>query len=487
MISSNLLIPSVIAVALVNLLTPFVSRSDGFARNFLMIFTSSFFFLNICIIDWFFLNGLKAEFIAYKFGWCIIAFNLEPLGIIFLNLIASLWVCAILYSTKFLAFNNMKESSRFLFFLNLCVVFGILIALSNNLFTMFIFYEMLTLATIPLIAHETNEKVSKGLYRYLKILMISSLLLFLPAIIMIYAKTGHVNFIYGGFIENSFTRYYTIILLLMFIFGVSKTAIYPLHSWLPAAMVASYPVSALLHAVIVVKAGLFCIFKILMYVFGLGYLHNLFGDFNWVVLLPVVTILYSSVKALCTTNIKMILAYSTITQLSLCLLSAFMFTPKAMAAGLMHMVAHSFAKISMFYSAGIFYSAKNTYVIHDLYDIWREMPKTSIVFMIAAMSLIGIPPFGGFISKFYIMLAAVKQEQYLVLVTVLISSVLTATYLSKIMLFIFRKHSIKGESCRQNLEKNLPMSIHLSLCICSFAVVFFFVIQKLISQFLLHL
>jgi multicomponent Na+:H+ antiporter subunit D len=224
-----------------------------------------------------------------------------------------------------------------------------------------------------------------------------------------------------------------------------------------------------------------------MYVFGLDYLRNIFGEFNWIVFLPVITIFYSSLKALCTSNIKMILAYSTITQLSLCLLSAFMFTPKAMAAALMHMVAHSFAKISMFYAAGSFYSAKNTYVIHDLYDIWREMPRTSIVFVIAAFSLIGIPPFGGFISKFYIMLAAAKYAQYLVLVTILISSVLTATYLSRMMLFIFRKHSTKGEICRQNLEKNLPMSMHLSLYICTFVVVFYFIVQKLISQFLLPL
>lgn len=487
MISSNLLIPSIIVIALINLLVPFVSRSDSFARNLLMIFTSSFFFLNVSIIDWYFLNGLRAEFILYRFGWCDIAFNLESLGIIFLNLIATLWICAILYSTKFLAYNTMQDSSRFLFFMNLCVVLGVLIALSSNLFTMFIFYEILTLATIPLIAHVTSEKVSKGLYRYLKILMISSMLLFLPAIIMIYAKTGHANFIYGGIIENSFSRYHTIALLLMFIFGVSKTAIYPLHGWLPAAMVASYPVSALLHAVIVVKTGLFCVFKILMYIFGLEYLHNVFGEFNWIILLPVITIFYSSLKALCTSNIKMILAYSTITQLSLCLLSAFMFTPKAMAAAVMHMVAHSFAKISMFYAAGSFYSAKKTYVIHDLYDIWREMPRTSVVFVIAAFSLIGIPPLGGFISKFYIMLAAAKQEQYIVLVTVLISSVLTATYLSKIMLFIFRKHSTKREIYRQNLERNLPVPMHLSLYICTFVVVFYFIVQKLINQLLLHL
>ena len=115
MISSNFLIPSIIAIALINFLVPFVSRSDSFARNFLMIFISSFFFLNICIIDWFFLNGLRAEFVVYRFDWCNVAFNLEPLGVIFLNLIASLWVCAILYSAKFLAFNNMQDSSRFLF------------------------------------------------------------------------------------------------------------------------------------------------------------------------------------------------------------------------------------------------------------------------------------------------------------------------------------------------------------------------------------
>jgi len=487
MISSNLLIPSIIMIAATNLLIPFVSRADSLMRNFLLIFTSSFFLLNILIIDWFFLSGMRAEITVYSFGLYQLGFNLEPVGIIFLNLIATLWVCALGYSTKFLAVNNMHNTSRFLFFINLCVLFGILIALASNLFTMFICYELLTLATIPLIAHELSEKVSKSLYRYLKILMISALVLFLPAVIMIYAKVGHGNFLPGGIIENNFSKINTIILLLMFVFGISKTAIYPLHSWLPAAMVASYPVSALLHAVIVVKAGLFCIFKILIYIFGLQYLQNIFAEFNWIIYLPVITIFYSSIKALNTNNIKMILAYSTITQLSLSLLAAFMFTPKAMAAAILHMVAHSFSKISMFYTAGNFYSVKNTYVIQDLYGIWKEMPRSSSMFAIAALSLVGIPPLGGFISKFFILFAAARHEQYIVIFTVLASSVLTATYLSRIMLFIFKKNSNEQKALYLNLEKTLPMPMLVSIYICIALVVFFFIVQKFIGQFLLYL
>lgn len=364
-ITPHLLIFSTVSLALFNLFTPFISNSDNRIRNYLLIIISSFFFLNILIIDWLFLIGVRAEQTISLLGNFTIGFHLESLTLIFLTLISFLWICALLYTIKYIKINNIDNSSRFLFFLNLSVLAGVIIGLSANLFTMLIFYEILTLSTAPLIAHSGSDKVLAGMEQYLKILLISGAVLLLPAITVIYAKIGHGDFVPQGIIGNSFSKNQTIILLLMFIFGISKTALYPLHKWLPAAMVASYPVSSLLHAVVVVKSGLFCIYKILIYIFGLKYLQNIFFEFNFIILLPIITIIYSSFKALQSDSIKKILAYSTMNQLGIALLSAFMFTSKSMGAAILHLCSHAFTKICLFYGIGSIYSLKKTYKVSD--------------------------------------------------------------------------------------------------------------------------
>lgn len=367
---------------------------------------------------------------------------------------------------------------------------GVMVALSANLFTMFIFYEILTLATIPLISHSSSPQVSKGLSRYLKILMGSSMALFLPAIMIIYHKIGNFDFAYKGFIEESFSRNEAIILLLMFIFGVSKTAIYPMHKWLPAAMVAPYPVSALLHAVLVVKTGLFCILKIIIAVFGLKYLQSLFAEFNWVVLLAIFSIFYSGVKALNSNTIKTILAYSTINQLSIVLASAFMFTPKSIIAASLHMVSHSFAKICLFFAAGSFYSLRSSYKVSDLAGIAKIMPKTSLIFLLASLSLIGIPPLGGFVSKFYILLAAIDQNNIPVIISLVLATVLSGLYLSKfIVIFTGRlREGIDLEIDTENENSRPALKLMVIVAaICLLGTICFIVIQKFISQLLSYL
>jgi multicomponent Na+:H+ antiporter subunit D len=478
----SFLILSTLLLGMLNLVTPFISNSDNYARNSLLITISSFFFINILIIDWLFLNGVKANLAINIFGNFFIAFHLEALGLIFLSLLGLLWICALLYTTKYLAINKIDDSSRFLFFLNLTVLSGVMVALSANLFTMFMFYEILTLATAPLIAHSGGDKVIAGLYKYLKILMISGLLLFLPAVIIIYAVAGHGDFTQHGFMENYFSKTQTIILLLMFIFGISKAALYPLHQWLPAAMVAHYPVSALLHAVVVVKTGLFCIYKILIYIFGLKYLQSLFGEFNWIIFLPTITIFYSSVKALQTDNIKKTLAYSTINQLSVAMLSAFMFTPKSMGAAILHLCSHSFTKICLFYGMGSIYSLKKTNQVSDLIAVAKEMPKTSFIVFLASLSLIGVPPFGGFVSKFYIMLAAAEQKQPLIMLILAGSTIFSALYLTKIITFMY-KANIENNVKAIFIEKKLPLAMLASLIICSCGVILFYFIQLIIKEF----
>ena len=508
-LGANLILVMPIIIGVLNLLTPFISKEDSTERSFFMLTVSVLFLLNVLVLDYLFLYGYDFRFNFFAIGIYSVDFGTEGLGLVFLSMLAVLWFCALLYTIKFLRINNMHDSDRFLFFMNACIVVGSLIAMSANLFTMFCCYELLTLATIPLIVHFPNDSCFEGLKKYVKILMISSILLFLPAVLIIYSVVGRGDFILGGFIGEYFDDFWAKLLFLLLIFGCAKAAIYPLHSWLPAAMVAPYPVSALLHAVVVVKTGLFCIYKIIIYVFGISYLHSLFGNNNWILLLPIITIIYSSFKAISCINIKMILAYSTINQLSIALLSAFLFTPQGMIGAVLHMVSHSLTKICLFYTAGNMYSIKTAYRIDELTGLSRLMPKTSFLLLISVLSLVGVPPLAGFLSKWYILLAAMEQSNLWVVSVIIISSIFSALYVTKILIFIYHPVSdsfifnIKLKSyfhrmsdyynpkevinSRLTVEKKLPIFMLLSIGLCATGVVGFLWIQKLIRQFLLFI
>lgn len=518
-----------LATAGLNLLTPFVSKRDTNARSSLMLLVSFAFLLNVLLIDWLYLEKVETYLLLFAVDEFKIAINFEPLGLIFLSLLAVMWNFALMYTIKFLTVNEMEHTTRFLFFVNACILCGIFIALSANLFTMFIFYELLTICTIPLIVHSGRDKAREGLLKYLKILMISSLIFFLPAIIFLYAFVGHGNFELGGIIQGKISDIYAKILLVMFIFGITKTAIFPLHKWLPNAMVASYPVSALLHAVVVVKTGLFCIYKVILYIFGLSYLQHLFADYNWLIFFPIATIIYSSSQALRFNQIKMVLAYSTINQLSIAILSAFLLTPRGIYAAILHMISHSFTKICIFYAAGNIYSVKNAYRVGELIGIRSTMPITSFVMLIAGLSLMGMPPFAGFISKFYIMLAAAELENVLVMVVLAASTIFSALYMIKMLIFIYRptskgfivnlkfkpkfappidesvdglvegpvdgpvdesvdiNHKQRAVNKKHDAEAKMPKLMIISTLFCLTGVVLFYFISRLINKFIVFI
>ncbi|CAN7952140.1 unnamed protein product, partial [Ixodes pacificus] len=309
------------------------------------------------------------------------------------------------------------------------------------------------LSSYVLIVSGNNPKSLIGAFDYLIMGSIGATLI-LIAIGFLLSITGSLNIL----VENYFSKNQSIILLLMFIFGIAKTAIFPVHSWLPAAMVAHYPVSSLLHAVIVVKTGLFCIYKILLYIFGLSYLQMIFAEFNWLIFIPIVSIFYSSIKALGTDNIKKILAYSTMNQLSIALLSAFMLTPKALGAAILHLVSHSFSKICLFYSMGSIYSLKKADQIQNLHGVSKEFPLISFIISISSLSLIGIPIFSGFISKFSILLAASEQNQIIVMIVIIASSIFSSLYLLKILSSIYKPSLVES-----SVIKSLPYSMRISI------------------------
>ena len=300
------------------------------------------------------------------------------------------------------------------------------VALAGNLFTLFLFYEILTLATYPLVTHKGDEATIRSARVYLAILMGTSITLFLPAVIWVTSLTGG-DFTLGGSLQGKVDAPTAGLLLAMFVFGIGKAAVMPIHRWLPAAMVAPTPVSALLHAVAVVKAGVFSITKIIIYIFGVDWLFSL-STTQWLVWITSFTIIVASLIALRQTNLKRLLAYSTIGQLSYVVMASAILKPMAEIGAALHMVAHAFGKITLFFAAGAIYVASKKIDITQLAGIGRRMPVTMAAFTIGALSMIGVPPTGGFVSKWYILGGAFEADNFLAIFTIIASTALNAAY-----------------------------------------------------------
>jgi multicomponent Na+:H+ antiporter subunit D len=481
---NNIIILQTIGICCLNLFVPFIFNRNKFLKHLTLILVAFIYFINVLNLDHYYLNGGRAILEVASIGEFTIKFYLEGMGLILLTLVSFLWLISIIYSIGYLRANNELNQHQFFFFMTLCILSSSLVALSANLITTFIFYELLTLSTAPLIVHGGSEHARRSLKKYLQILMTTSIILFLPAILLIQHYTGLNEFMPKGIIEGHVSDNLAIILFLMTIFGCAKAALIFVHNWLPTAMVASYPVSALLHAVAVVKVGLFVICKIIVYIFGLNYMHNLMGNFNWLVLIPITTILYSSFIALTQTTTKKLLAFSTISQLSFALLGIFTFTSKGVVATIFHLISHSFSKVTLFFAAGNIYTLTKKNKISELRSIAYSMPLTFIFFTIGSLSLIGIPPLAGFISKYYMIYSASHQERidYLVLMTIIISSILTASYLFKIIHLGYFETADKVPY----IENQLLLTMKVSTAICTILTLGMFVITKVAMKFLIY-
>jgi multicomponent Na+:H+ antiporter subunit D len=356
-----------------------------------------------------------------------IAFRVEPLGMLFAALASGLWIINSLYSIGYMRGNKERNQTRFyvMFAVSLAATMGV--ALAGNLITLFLFYEALTLSTYPLVAHKGDQATVRSARVYLGILLTTSIGLFLPAIIWTYAVAGGGDFVPGGFLSEHIEGPAVGLLLGLFVFGIGKAAVMPVHRWLPAAMVAPTPVSALLHAVAVVKAGVFTITKVIVYVFGVEFLFAEPSS-SWLLYAAAFTIIAASVVALRQQNLKRLLAYSTIAQLSYVVMAAAILKPLAEIGAAIHMVAHAFGKITLFFAAGAIYVASKKTEINQLKGIGRRMPITMTAFTIGALSMIGVPPTGGFVSKWYILAGAFQDNNYVALATIILSTVLNAAY-----------------------------------------------------------
>jgi multicomponent Na+:H+ antiporter subunit D len=356
-----------------------------------------------------------------------IQFRVDALGMLFALVASSLWIITSAYSIGYMRGLNEHSQTRYFCFFALALSATIGVAFSANLLTLYLFYEMLSLATYPLVTHHQDREARASGRKYLLYILGTSIGLFLPAMLISYNLAGTLEFSSQGFLAGTGSKTLIGFLLFMFIFGLAKAAIMPLHSWLPAAMVAPTPVSALLHAVAVVKVGVFSIVRVLTGVFGVDLLSSLnFGPL--ICYVASFTIIVASLIALSQDNLKRLLAFSTIGQLSYIVLGIGLLSPKGMTGGMVHIAMHAFGKITLFFCAGAIFVATGKKNISEMIGIGKMMPITMAAFFIGSLSVIGLPPCGGFISKWYLVLGSLEAHQMPVLFVLLTSSLLNAAY-----------------------------------------------------------
>jgi multicomponent Na+:H+ antiporter subunit D len=398
-----------------------------------------------------------------------IAFTVEPLGMLFAALASGLWLINSIYSVGYMRGNKEQNQTRFFACFALALSATIGVAFAGNLFTLFLFYELLTLSTYPLVAHKGDAATVRSARIYLGVLLSTSIGLFLPAIIWTYSVAGTGDFTAGGILAGKLNDPEIGLLLGLFVFGIGKAAVMPVHKWLPAAMVAPTPVSALLHAVAVVKAGVFTITKIIVYIFGIDFLFGASSS-QWLLYAAAFTIITASLVALRQTNIKRLLAYSTIAQLSYVVMAAAILKPLAEVGAAIHMVAHAFGKITLFFAAGAIYVASKKTEIHQLRGIGRRMPWTMGAFTIGALSMIGVPPTAGFVSKWYILAGAFQADNLVAVFTIIASTVLNAAYFLPILYMVWFER--EKEAGKEHGEA--PFLVVLALCLTALLTLAFF-------------
>ena len=417
-----------------------------------------------------------------------LGFEVEPLGLLFALVASGLWIPTSLYAFGYMRGHDEQNQTRFFTCFALAISAALGIAFAGDLVTLFLFYEILTFSTFPLVTHAGTEAAVKAGRLYLGILVSTSVLFLLLAILWTANLAGDVGFHGGqggaapaGLLDGRIDGRAAGLLLLLFAYGVGKAALMPFHRWLPAAMVAPTPVSALLHAVAVVKAGVFSVLKIAIYVFGIDMLarDGLSDVLMWI---AAITILAASIRALSLDGFKPRLAYSTISQLSYIVLGAALATGSAaMGAGL-HILMHALGKITLFFVAGAVYVVAHKDKVSQLDGIGRQMPWTFGAFCVASFSIIGLPPMGGAWSKWFLVTGAVEAGELGMALVFMTSSLLSIGYLMPIVIRAFfrdppghaKDHGDGHDAGHDHGEAPLLMLIPICTTALLCFVVFFF-------------
>jgi multicomponent Na+:H+ antiporter subunit D len=423
------------------------------------------------------LSGSIIEFQIWQmFTHVPLLLRVDGFGLLFACVASLLWIATSVYAIGYMRGLHEHAQTRFYSFFAISLSATIGVAFSANLLTIYFFYEMLSVSTFPLVTHMQDKDARTGGRTYLGYLLFTSLCLLLPAMSWCYVwldgGTVTMDFLADTGKVGEFSQTTQMVLLALFTFGFAKAGIMPLHSWLPGAMVAPTPVSALLHAVAVVKVGVFCVIRVYSDIFGVQVLQDLDGE-DWMIGIACATILISSLIALSQDNLKRRLAFSTIGQLGYVVLGATLATEQGVGGSVLHIAMHACGKITLFFCAGAIFVASGKKYVSELRGLGRKMPITMGAFMIGSLSVIGLPPLGGFISKWYLALGALDRGMTWVVVVLLVSSLLNVFYLLPVAVTAFFRDP---EDDQDTGMKEAPMACVVPLAITAIGcfVLFFF-------------
>lgn len=448
------------------LLTGIASESNDRLRNPLAVFISLVSAAAMVVIICTYYHFGTWELLLHQIAPGLeIKLRVDPLAALFGGTAAILWFFSVLYSTGYMAHEHNRRRYFIFYLLSLSMTMGI--ALSANLLTLYLFYEFLTIFTYPLVIHEGNKEARQAGIRYI-IYSFFGAGLILIGLILTYSNTGTLEFTRGGIVDlstGSLLIWQVTFICFILGFGV-KAAIMPLHAWLPAAMAAPTPVSALLHAVAVVKSGVFGILRSMYSIFGITALVGLQMGY-FVAALVSVTILTASIIAMQQDVLKKRLAYSTISQLGYIVLGAGLLNSTGLAGGLLHIINHALLKITLFFCAGAIITVTGKKNVSELNGLGKRMPLTMIAFTIAAIGMIGIPPVNGFISKWYLIQGSLESGAPFFVAVLIGSALLNAAYFLPIIIAAFFKegdfNAVKGPEAP--LSMLIPILILVAGCL----------------------
>ncbi|MFC4678314.1 monovalent cation/H+ antiporter subunit D family protein [Desulfovibrio legallii] len=396
-----------------------------------------------------------------------VSFRADAFSMVFALVASFLWIITVFYSAGYM--RGLKEHAQTRF--SVCfalTLFGAMgVAFADNLFTLYLFYEVVSICTYPLVAHHQDEEGYEGARKYIVYLTTTAKGLVLPAMIVIYVLTGNLDFAHNsheGIFHGGVSNALATVLYVCCLLGFAKNGIMPLHHWLPGAMVAPTPVSALLHAVAVVKVGVFCTTRVMLYVFGTDLMKSLNLGVPTAYFVSF-TILTASVIALTKDNLKARLAYSTVSQLSYIILGVALLTVDGIQGGIVHIANHAFSKITLFFCAGAIYVATHKKCISEMSGLGRTMPFTFAAFAVASLSMIGAPPVAGFVTKWKLLTGAMEMPAHAVgiMLVLLASTLLNVAYFAPVTYKAFFGKRPAGEATQGIREAPLAMVVPILL------------------------
>ena len=408
------------------------------------------------------------------------AFRADALGLLFATTSSCLWILVSVYSIGYMRSLNEHAQTRYYFSFALALLGAMGVALAANLVTMFIFYEILTISTYPLVAHEESPEALAAGHKYLAYLLTGGLF-FLIGILVTYYLVGTTDFSFQGILMpalDSTSKFTLQILFFCFLIGFAKAAWMPIHAWLPSAMVAPTPVSALLHAVAVVKAGVFGIIRVVCHIYGIELMYNL-GLGLALAAVAAFTIIVANFFAIGQNNLKRMLAYSTINQLSFIILGVALLSPMAVTGAMLHIPFHAFMKITLFLSAGAIAAITGKKTISELAGLGRVMPVTMGAFMIGAFGMCGAPPLAGFISKWHVALGAVESGALFFLLIIFVGSLLDVLYFFPVIRTAFFGKMPQAETLKNDREEKVDLYTGKKIAIENRKAIYLFMIVSL--------